>query len=800
MLVIPGGVMSPIKQKENGGTPMHGTPPRKGSISLGLGLERLGLFPLRFPLLAALLVIGITTAAVIGTARIKVDDSLSELFRADNAEFRAYESLTSRFPSNEYDILAVIEGKDLLARDSLNALRDAITELQFIDGMRGLVSLFSAREPPEVGKLPAPLFPSVLPEGDDFKNLIARARENRIISGKLLSPDGELALIVVALDPATVAGKDLSKAVDEVKATLVKGLQGSGLTVQLSGTPVMQLEIRNAVQRERIIYNGLGFALGAVVAFIFFRRISFILISAIPPAAAIFWALGSLGWLDFRLNLFLNVISPLTMVMGFADSMQLTFAMRDRLLAGDNRRDAIRYAVLVVGPACVLNGVTAALSFVTLTFSDSALIQTFGIAGAISMVTTYFAVILILPLLAFLLLPRDEAALAKLAVSDTAMAWLQKTCLWIADHVTRRPAIFMLGGLALVIGFGIAHLTLDPRYRLADQVPDREQAVAASSRLDSKLTGANPIHVMVDLPSGKTVYEPEPLAVLAAIHTIVEQQAGVGNVWSIETLMRWLRESGQSDIGTLKQYISLLPDYLTRRFVTAKAEAAVVTGRVPDVDASNLLPVINKLDGALNTVRAQYPAYRIAVTGLPAIAARNSSAMIAKINLSLTAEMIFVSAFIGLVFRSLLLGLVSLLPGLFPVVTSGALLALTGEGLQFASIVALTVAFGLGLNAMIHYLNRLRLEERVGEDPTAGAKYAAVLMGPALVLTSLVLACGLAVTMFSDLPSLRLFGKLSATTLIAAMIGGLLLLPACVLLVRRAENAGRRLIRRQRAA
>jgi hypothetical protein len=61
-------------------------------------------------------------------------------------------------------------------------------------------------------------------------------------------------------------------------------------------------------------------------------------------------ALGALGWLDFRLNMFLNVMTPLIMVISFSDSMQLTFATRDRLLAGQNKRDALRNAILIVGP------------------------------------------------------------------------------------------------------------------------------------------------------------------------------------------------------------------------------------------------------------------------------------------------------------------------------------------------------------------------------------------------------------------------------------------------------------------
>jgi uncharacterized protein len=767
-----------------------------GGSFFSLGAERLGLLPLyyRWPVLALVLLLSVLAA--FGLGRIKVDDSLSELFRADTPDFRQYEALTSRFPSSEYDVLIVVEGPVLLERPQLEALRNTIIELQFIEGMQGLISMFSAREAPEAGKLPAPLFPETLPEGAEFDALIQRITSNRIIAGKLLSQDGQLALVVLALDKAVMQGSALQTTVDEIQDTLRRGLVGTGLAAQLSGAPVMQLEIRNAVQRDRIIYNGLGFLIGVVVALIFFRHYSFIIVAAVPPAIAILWSLGLLGWMDFRLNLFLNVISPLTMVMGFADSMQMTFAMRDRLLAGDTRLEAIRYCVLVVGPACMLNGATAALSFVALTFSDSALIQTFGVAGALCMVVTFLAVILWLPLLAIFFVSKDSAVAARLAEQDAAMNGLRRISAWIAARVVRRPLAFAALGLGLVIGFGVAHVSLEPRYRLADQVPDREQAVAAAGRLDTKLTGANPVDVLVELPSEINIFDSRALGMIGEIHSVVESQAGVGNVWSIETLVRWLAESGQNDVATLQQYVSLLPAHLTRRFVASEGDAAVVTGRSPDIDASELLPMVNRLDAALDQVRRDHPEYKISVSGLAVIAARNSAAMIQKINLSLTAEMIFVSGLIGLAFRSLLAGVVSLLPGLFPVVTSGALLALTGEGLQFASIVALTVAFGLGLNATIHYLNRLRLEDHPGQDAKEAAHRATVLIGPALILTSVVLACGLAITVFSDLPSLRIFGRLSATTLIAAMFGGLFLLPACMLLVKRTEAAGRRILRR----
>jgi predicted RND superfamily exporter protein len=277
------------------------------------------------------------------------------------------------------------------------------------------------------------------------------------------------------------------------------------------------------------------------------------------------------------------------------------------------------------------------------------------------------------------------------------------------------------------------------------------------------------------------------------VHASLEKQPGIANVWSLETLRRWLAEkAGKSDVTTLKQYVDILPQYLTRRFISAEQDAVLVSGRVPDVDASQLLPVIESLDKVLDQVRVKHPGYKIAVTGLSTIAARNSALMIKKLNRGLTLEFLFAAAFIGLAFRSVVVMLASILPGIFPVVLSGTLLWLIGEGLQFASVVALTVSFGLGLSATIHFLNRLRQEERPDQDPAIAVERATVLVGPPLILTSVVLACGLIVTVFSDLPSLRLFGWLSAFAMLAALAADLLILrPTVTFLSRLARQMSR---------
>jgi predicted RND superfamily exporter protein len=760
--------------------------PRR-TFAFTFGLERLGLVALRAPYVSALLIAILTVLAVFGVSRLKVDDSLSELFRTNTAEFRQYEEIDRRFPSSEYDVLVVIEGQGLLDRPKLAKVRDTIVDLQLTDGVNGLVSMLSARDKPDNTGYAAPVVPDDLPEGAAYDDVIARLKSNEIVTGKFLSPDGTLALAVIALDRKLVEERGAKAVIGGILEVAEKGLEGTGLKVQLTGAPVMQLEIRNAVERDRFVYNGLGFLCGALIAYLFFRRVSLTLLAIIGPTVAILWTLGVIGMLDFRLNLFINVITPLILVSGFSDSMHLVFAIRRDIMAGVDRLTAAREAVLDVAPACLLTAMNAALALLSFSFAESALIRTFGVAALLAVAISYVAVAVVVPTLAALLIPREKEPFKDVPPNtDGGFGVLNRVTEVIVRRVIAAPLGWSLAGLAAVVLAGLAYIQLVPQYRLADQVPDKEHALAATERLDMKLTGANPVHVMIQWKGGQSLFDEKTLSTIAAAHSVLEKEAGLGNVWSVESLRRWLAEAGDNRVETIQKYIGILPEHLVQRFIAAKQDAVLVTGRLPDIDASQILPVIDKIDKALEPVRTAHPGYEISVTGLPAIAARNSARLIGELNWGLIGDMFVIFIFLGIALRSVLSGVTSILPSLFPIFATGAILWLGGEGLQFASIIAITVAFALAIDSTIHFLNRFQLEE--SRPGVANVDEALIRtmhhIGPVIVLTTIVLALGLGVTILSHLPSLRLFGRLAGICLFASLIGQLIILPATVRLFR----------------
>lgn len=752
--------------------------------SLGFGLERLGLPAVRWPLSVLALLVLFSVFCALGIPRLKTDHSLSELFASDTVEFDQYITMSKRFPTSEFDVLVVIESENLMRPEILEEIRFLTLDLQLARAVDGIISIFSMREPPDASGYPAPLLPTELPTGEEFEKLAKRVVDHPLIGGKLLSrPDGksQLTLIILSLKQDVIEKIGLSASIREIEETSREILEPIGLRVQLAGAPVMQLEIRDAIGRDRLLYNGSGFLVGMLINFAFFRRVKLVLITSLCPAVAVLWAMGLLGWADLRLNTFINIIPPLVMVISFADAMHMVFSIRRRLVQGDDRFAAARHAILTVGPACVLTSITTSIAFASLTLTDSGMIRTFGIAAALATMLAFITVIVLLPIMVILLF-RDEKEFMRTETSrHKALAWLETLCADFSEWLKTRYRMVAVTGLSLFVIFAALQYQLEPRYRLSDQVPDTKQSIETTKRLDVKLTGAHPVHIMLDWPEGKAVTDPEIIEALAEAHSLIEKQAGVGNVWSVETLRRWLIDAGETHPGALKEYLDKLPDHLVRRFIAKNAPSALVTGRLPNLDAGDTVPVLKKLDASLSDLRVKYPEMSFTVTGLAAVSALRSSEMIRQLNRGLIAAMIVVIGLIGVAFRSFRILILSILPNLFPIVAAGALLYLTGGGLEYASVIALTVAFGIAVDNAIHFLNRLRIETSRAKDLQDGVAETIARIGPVLVVTTLVLIAGLAATILSDLPSMRLFGKLFVTALTGALIGDLIILPAVIL-------------------
>ena len=179
------------------------------------------------------------------------------------------------------------------------------------------------------------------------------------------------------------------------------------------------------------------------------------------------------------------------------------------------------------------------------------------------------------------------------------------------------------------------------------------------------------------------------------------------------------------------------------------------------------------------------------VTGVTVVNSREGGRTIATLNLSLMLSVVANLAVIAFAFRSIPIGILSFLPNILPLLATGSYLFLSGRGMQFTSVVALTVAFGIAVDGSVHFLNRFKLPQNASLPLDQRLIATCSQVGPVLFGTTLIIIAGLSTTLTSGMPSVSLFGWIAALTLAVALIGDLVILPGLMAgIARRWFDAG----------
>jgi predicted RND superfamily exporter protein len=757
-------------------------PPRRPARRLGWGLHRLGLFAAENPWLALAIAVAISGLAAYGLTLMQTTShSLNALFQSETTDYRRYEEMRQAFPLNERDIYVVVSSEKPFTPADVGALRELHLELQLLDETESVLSLFSIRGDPTADGHAAPLVPNKLPEGEAFGAIMQRVAEHPFAAGKLISRNpsgGETAVIVAGMSADAVSSPNLVAGLKSVTDAAEKMLRKSSLKFEFLGVPVMQLDIRLASRVDRWTFNVIGFSIGLLICLVLFRNVRLVVMAILCPAANVLWSFGTFGLLGFPISFFMNAIPPLVMVISFAEAMHLTYGIRTRLSEGDTVKAAVIETVRSIGPACVLTTTTTSVAFLSLLITDADVIRDFGISGAISVLLIFVASMLVVPSLAMLLLRGNEGRVGGGIVSWASDVGLDRACDRLAGWVPRRPLLLAALGIAICGICTALYFRLEPNFQLSAQVPFRMQDRITAAGLDAGLAVSSPVYVVIRYPEDEAATSERARRVVGEAHDVLVEQGAVGSVWSLALLDREYSRTGGSNFPA---YVSSLPAHLRARLMNESARAVLVTGHFPDIDAATMKGEIGKIEAKLELLRAANTDLSIEITGISAVSAENATRMIADLNQNLALEIFVVMAIIAIAFRSLSVPLIAFLPNVLPIVASGALLYVLGIGLDYAGIIGLTIAFGLAVDDTIHFIHRFE-HERIGGRSTREAVVTTIRhIGPVMLITTLVITCGVGVTVFGQMPQTRAFGGIVMVTLLAALVAELFLTPALIL-------------------
>jgi predicted RND superfamily exporter protein len=187
--------------------------------------------------------------------------------------------------------------------------------------------------------------------------------------------------------------------------------------------------------------------------------------------------------------------------------------------------------------------------------------------------------------------------------------------------------------------------------------------------------------------------------------------------------------------------------------------------------------LVDEIEAAATKANGGAP---LTVTGVTVITAREAARTIANLNGSLSFAVFGDILLMVVAFRNIPIGIVSVIANTLPLFAVGALLFLLGKGFQLTTVVALTVAFGIAVDDTIHYINRFLVLGRPGERVGPRLVRTSTEVGPVLLATTAIVVTGLSTTLTSGLPTVQLFGTVATVTLIVAVAGDLIVMPALI--------------------
>lgn len=662
-------------------------------------------------------------------------------------------------------------------------------EPEDIRGIRAAIA--QVRELPQVARalwiddVPAvnllQLTRSILPADtisrEGFQEELEKVKTHPLAYGQLMSLDGREFLVPIEIDWLEVSDDQATRdQLLSVSRQAISATAGSQVSVDATGDVPLYLDQLSAHRRNQSRFQWIGYSLVIIVASLMYRSPLPVILVGLAPAAGIFWSTAALRWLGEPANPLSDSVLPvLVAIVGVTDGVHLLAVYRDGLAKGLTPRQATSHSIEEVAQACFLTSLTTAIGFLSLMWADSELVRGFGRACAIGVTLAFIAMLTVFPLFA-------------------ANAWIGKRVpgRHLTDHgklkldglimpLLARPRTLAWIGTFATIAMSVCLLYLKADDRRAYGLPTASPSFRTLERVDKAFGGIESAQVMVEWNESLDE-SPELLEVLREVEQAVSAEPKFGRALSLATIANTMElTTGSRPFD----FVALIPSVLRDSLYSANARRAVVSFRLQDLGVAAIDPMLAGLESRLQTISAKHPNIELSLTGDGVLRGRRIVRIVDDLKWSLVGAGVIIFSMLAVFVRSWKLGLIAIVPNVFPIAFSAGVLLLMGRQLDVSAACALTVCLGIAVDDSIHFLTRYQRELSSGQSAISAVRSTLQKVGSSLVATTVIMTIGFSTVLISEMPSQRIFGAMSVATITTALIADLLLLPAILLAVDR---------------
>jgi predicted RND superfamily exporter protein len=665
--------------------------------------------------------------------------------------------------------VVVIKTNDLFTMQGAAAYRRIVEKLNELDVVSFARSIDES-PPLNIFGLTEPVLPVGQASEQRFAAAKAKALRNPLIVGFTLSPDAKTVLIEVVYNFIFVQeSEDLTKQLIETAKSAAAEYPDVQMDISVTGAvPFYDLVQRNNRSNERL-YQLIGYSMILTMAFILFRGIVVVIVVSLAPIAGVMWTLGTLRYFGLEDNPFSFVILPVLLsLVGFTDGVHMMVHIRAKLQQGFTPRQACKQTLEQVGLACFLTSLTTAVGMGSLLFAHHEVVREFGLSCVIGVVCTWVSVMLIIPLACQTRFGYRLAKSTHRDFMDRSLDRLGPMVRFCLHH----NRVITLGAIVVMMVFGGAASTLKPDDRKSSALPEGNEIRTALDHLDKSMGGLDVCRVNVSWREANRS-ESDVVNLLTKIDDLLNQEQLIGHPLSLPRLLEALPGEG-SAIDKVSM-IDLLPPPLKLTLYDPENRSAAVLFRVQDLGSATYAPTFERLEKSFAALTDEQTTIRM--EGDPIWRWRDLFRIVTDLVVSLGSASLVIFVILGIAFRSIRLGLISVIPNIMPLLAAAAWMAINQQPLEIVSVCCFTICLGIAVDDTIHFLSRYKLELNLTTDIGEAIEKAFKEVGSGLIMTTIVLVAGFGSVIFSDTKDYRVFGSLGMITLLTALLCDLFLLP-----------------------
>jgi predicted RND superfamily exporter protein len=572
--------------------------------------------------------------------------------------------------------------------------------------------------------------------------------------------------------------------------TVVKQYNAENFRIVFSGTPAYQFHVEPKIRKSMIYLSIMVLMLTFFFMAILFRRVSGIFLPQFVVLMSLGATLGLMALADVPFTLTSSMLPSIILSIGLTAPIHfMVVFFKYQKKAG--RLRAIIRTLKHSGLPIIMTSLTTMVGLLSFSFTEIAPVAHLGIFAAIGIGICLFLTLVYLPAMLALLkvLPGQEREhLYETSTYNRVLIWMGRT------GIRHAHDIYILSFIVFIIilpGFFKLNFSHNMLHYFAEDEPFIEQ----TRLIEDETSGFRALEVVVDTGRKNGILDYKFLNNLEQLEDYALEQNNIsgrpytGKIISILDIVKKTNQAWHGDepeYYTIPQDDYLIERQLTKfkqadpgyleRYVDSDLSLARFTAMMYWKDAAMDVDFVKRLGGYASGLFGKTA--KVVVTGAVAIGSRVIDSMMSNLAVGYFTAFFIITFFMIMTVGDVKLGLVAMIPNLYPIVAGLGLMGLMGIPLNTYNLIGGSIVIGVAVDDTIHFFHNFRsYYEKTGDVETAVVETLRS-AGRALITTTLILVSCFWLRLFSSMKVISDFGLIVGFSLLVAFLADVMLAPA----------------------